>query len=158
MDIVKKTQAKKNSKLKQNLEKNSSEIWKKLKNRQLQLSSDGGIFLQTLKFSPSLPMWSIFGTVNLKVQYRYFTVSIFLPITQISWSNFAEIGKWSKGAHGAKFYRFNSLDSTYKTQGAFGEKTQNSRENQKKLKAKSKKKNQKPQTPVELSCQKNVQK
>ena len=110
LDIVKKTQAKKNSKLKQNLEKNSSKIRKNLKNRQLQLSSDGGIFLQTLEFSPSLPMWSIFGTVNLKVQYRYFTVSIFLPITQISWSNFAEIGKWSKGAHGAKFYRFNSLD------------------------------------------------
>ena len=47
--------------------KNSSKIRKKLKNRQLQLSSDGGIFLQTLKFSPFLPMWSIFEIVNLKV-------------------------------------------------------------------------------------------
>ena len=44
-----------------------------------------------------------------------------------------------------------------KTQGAFGEKTQNSRKIQKKLKAKSQK-TQKPPTPVELSCQKNVQK
>ena len=35
--------------------KNSNKIRKKLKNRQVQLSSDGGIFLQTRKFSPFLP-------------------------------------------------------------------------------------------------------
>ena len=65
--------------------------------------------------------------------------------------------KGIKEAHGAKFYRFNSLDLPKKTQGAFGEKTQNSRKTQKKLKTKSQK-TQKPPTPVELSCQKNVQK
>ena len=67
LDIVKKTQAQKNSKLKQILEKTQAKSGKKLKNCQLQLSSDGGFFLQTLKFSPFLPMWSIFEIVNLKV-------------------------------------------------------------------------------------------
>ena len=50
-----------------------------------------------------------------------------------------------KEAHGAKFYRFNSLDLPKKTQGAFGEKTQNSRKNQKKTQGKIQKKLKKRQ-------------
>ena len=63
-----------------------------------------------------------------------------------------------KEAHGAKLYIFNSSDLIKKTQGAFGEKTQNSRKNQKKLKAKSKKnlKNRQEPEPRALSCQKNL--
>ena len=53
---LKKTQAQKNSKLKDNLEKKLKQNpEKKLKNRQHQLSWDGGIFLRTLKFSPLSP-------------------------------------------------------------------------------------------------------
>jgi len=53
---------------------------------------------------------------------------------------------------------FDNCKLKRKTQGHFGEKTQNSSQIQKKkLKPKSKK-TQKPPTPVEMSCQKNVQK
>ena len=53
LDIMKKTQAQKNSKLKQNLEKTQAKSRKKLKNRQLQLSSDGGIFFTNPKVFPN---------------------------------------------------------------------------------------------------------
>jgi len=66
LDIVKKTQAQKNSKLKQNLEKTQTKS-EKTQKPPTPVEFRWWIFLQTLKFSPFLPMWSIFETVNLKV-------------------------------------------------------------------------------------------
>ena len=109
------------------------------------MSSDGGIFLQTLKFSPFLPSFPhVVNFLNCKfestvqiLQSQYFfthNTDILIKLCR-NW-------KAIKEAHGAKFYRFNSLDLPKKTQGAFGEKTQgafgektqNSRKIQKKLK------------------------
>ena len=103
-------------------------------------------------------MWSIFETVNLKVQYRYFTVSIFSTHKIDILIKLCRNWKVIKEAHTrAKFFRFNSLDLLKKLKELLvkklktqGETRKNSRQNPKKT--------QKPPTPVELSCQKNVQK
>ena len=65
--------------------------------------------------------------------------------------------KGIKEAHGANFYRFNSLDLPKKLKELLvkklktqGKPRKNSRQNPQKT--------QKPPTPVEMSCQKNVQK
>ena len=86
--------------------KNSSRIRKKLKNRQLKLE----FFLQTLKFSPFLPMWSIFwkckfeSTVQILHSQYFFTHNTDILI------KFCRNWKVIKEAHGAKFYTFYSLD------------------------------------------------
>ena len=56
-----------------------------------------------------------------------------------------------KEAHGAKFFRFNSLDLLKKLKELLVKKLKTQGKSRKKLKAKSQK-TQKPPTPVELSC------
>ena len=107
--------------------KNSSKIRKKLKNRQLQLSSDGGIFFTNPKVFP------IFAHVvnfwNCK-----FESTLEILHSQCFFTHNTE-------AHGAKFYRFNSLDLLKKLKELLvkklktqGKTRKNSRQNPKKLK------------------------
>ena len=146
LDIVKKTQAQKNSKLKQNLEKTQKpptpvefRWW--------------NFFYKPLSFPHVVNFLNckFESTVQILQSQYFFThnTDILIKLCR-NW-------KGIKEAHGAKFYRFNSLDLPKKLKELLvkklktqGKPRKNSRQNPQKTK--------KPPTPVELSCQKNVQK